>query len=424
MAEAWPRSARTGGPSRSPPRRVFLLDARIPVRSGTTTSCSARSPWRSRPASRSPRPTTSCSRCVRPSRPGPSNVGSRPTSRRASSRLSAPAARAARITPAHRRRPGRRAAAARAQHPRRRPAAPRCPGGETPSGRDSSGRHRTGPRRAGGAGAVDSRSPRSSPCRSGLPATPRGARGRRRPCARSLRSPIPVTDPGPPPPLSHRPRSRLTSAASRRSRTRRNTPGPRDAVRMSDRGGEWGRVATMARLRRALPRGAGLVNMSDRIYVFRGSPRWSPPREPTVLRGRGPGDALEVARSPAPHAWLDAGWPWCLHGRDPGPFLPDGIRFDPVRPPRSAFTRARVFDPRRDCPSRRREPIGWLLLVASGLWAITVLAAGYATFAVSHGTTDSQLSIRADSSPGMAVRPGPVPSRSCRCSCCSPTVGR
>ena len=47
--------------------------------------------------------------------------------------------------------------------------------------------------------------------------------------------------------------------------------------------------------------------------------------------------------------------------------------------------------------SRRPEnAIGWLFLVASGLWAITVLAAGYATFAVSHGTTNSQLAIRAD----------------------------
>ena len=47
--------------------------------------------------------------------------------------------------------------------------------------------------------------------------------------------------------------------------------------------------------------------------------------------------------------------------------------------------------------SRRPEnAIGWLFLVASGLWALTVLAAGYATFAVSHGTTNSELAIRAD----------------------------
>ena len=100
-------------------------------------------------------------------------------------------------------------------------------------------------------------------------------------------------------------------------------------------------------------------------------------------------------------AWLAAGigpgrrrsQAWCSRS------CPAGCRLGTSSPwPRSALrSRLSYSIVGAIVASRRPEnAIGWLFLVASGLWAITVLAAGYATFAVSHGTTNSQLAIRAD----------------------------
>ena len=179
----------------------------------------------------------------------------------------------------------------------------------------------------------------------------------------------------------------------------------------------------------ATPKGAGLVNMNDRLSVFGGRPRSR--RRPGA--GRSCADTSPSRRS----RWLGDRAPQRVARRRdrPGAYgVGTGARvparrdtaWAQVRPGRRSalHSRSRIRSSASIVASRRPEnAIGWLLLVASGLWAITVLAAGYATFAVSHGTTDSQLSIRADWLQAWLYAP-PCSSRSCRCSCCSPTVGR